>query len=120
MNRVQVTPRSYPTNLIDKDWGNRKLFYTKDSENFLRLVHDMKLRDDDVWIVTLPKCGTTWMQELLWLLLNNCDFEGALAKDQELRTPFLEWVYPYSWAYIHMYILKPPCLSGSVTLFFTT
>ncbi|KMY96082.1 uncharacterized protein Dsimw501_GD11783, isoform A [Drosophila simulans] len=93
MERVRVWPRSYPTNLIDKDWGNRKLLHRKDSENFLRLVHDMKLRDDDVWIVTLPKCGTTWMQELLWLLLNNCDFEGALAKDQELRTPFLEFGY---------------------------
>jgi len=53
-------------------------------------VHDMKLRDDDVWVVTLPKCGTTWMQELSWLLLNNFDFAGALAKDQELRSPFLE------------------------------
>ncbi|EDW92368.1 uncharacterized protein Dyak_GE14313 [Drosophila yakuba] len=93
MDRVQVTPRSYPTNLIDKDWANRKLLFRADSEQFLGLVHDLKLRDDDVWIVTLPKCGTTWMQELLWLLLNNCDFQGALAKDQELRTPFLEFKY---------------------------
>ncbi|XP_043641879.1 sulfotransferase 1 family member D1-like [Drosophila teissieri] len=91
MDRVQVTPRSYPTNLIDKDWANRKLLYRADSEQFLGLVHDLKLRDDDVWIVTLPKCGTTWMQELLWLLLNNCDFQGALTKDLELRTPYLEF-----------------------------
>uniref|UniRef100_A0A6P4EPU4 Estrogen sulfotransferase-like n=1 Tax=Drosophila rhopaloa TaxID=1041015 RepID=A0A6P4EPU4_DRORH len=91
MERVQVTPRSYPTNLIDKDWSNRKLFFRKNSDDFLNLVHDMKLRDDDVWIVTLPKCGTTWMQELLWLLLNNLDFDEALAKDQEIRSPFLEF-----------------------------
>ncbi|KAH8290273.1 hypothetical protein KR054_001544 [Drosophila jambulina] len=51
----------------------------------------MELREDDVWIVTLPKSGTTWMQELLWLLLNNCDFEGALSTHQELRSPFLEF-----------------------------
>ncbi|KAH8347707.1 hypothetical protein KR084_000305 [Drosophila pseudotakahashii] len=91
MERVQVTPRSFPTNLIDKDWANRKHLHKKNSEHFLSLVHDMKLRDDDVWVVTLPKCGTTWTQELSWLLLNNCDFAGALAKDQELRSPFLEF-----------------------------
>jgi len=90
MERVQVTPRSFPTNLIDKDWVNRKHLYKINSDHFLSLVHDMKLRDDDVWVVTLPKCGTTWMQELSWLLLNNFDFAGALAKDQELRSPFLE------------------------------
>ncbi|XP_017123123.1 sulfotransferase 1E1-like [Drosophila elegans] len=91
MEREQVTPRSYPTNLIDKDWSNRKLMFRKNSEKFLNLVHDMKLRDDDVWIVTLPKCGTTWMQELLWLLINDFDFDGALAKDLELRSPYMEF-----------------------------
>ncbi|XP_070140512.1 sulfotransferase 1 family member D1-like [Drosophila kikkawai] len=92
MQRVQVTPRSYPTNLIDKDWSKRKHFHwNKDAQVFLNLVHGMEIREDDVWIVTLPKCGTTWMQELLWLLLNDCDFEEALSKDQELRSPFLEF-----------------------------
>ncbi|XP_017073114.1 luciferin sulfotransferase-like [Drosophila eugracilis] len=91
MERVRVTPRSYPTNLIDKNWSQRIHMHGKDSEEFLNLVHDMQLRDDDVWIVTLPKCGTTWMQELVWLLLNDIDFEAALAKDQELRSPFLEF-----------------------------
>ncbi|XP_017040621.1 luciferin sulfotransferase-like [Drosophila ficusphila] len=91
MEREQVTPRSYPTNLIDKDWANRKHMGKKNSQSFLNAVHDMELRDDDVWIVTLPKCGTTWMQEFLWLLLNDFDFEAALATDQEIRTPFLEF-----------------------------
>ncbi|XP_020799212.1 estrogen sulfotransferase-like [Drosophila serrata] len=92
MQRVQVTPRTYPTELIDKDWSKRKIThrYVKIQE-FIDVIHDMEIREDDVWVVTLPKSGTTWMQELLWLLLNNCDFEGALSTHQELRSPFLEF-----------------------------
>ncbi|XP_020799196.1 sulfotransferase 1 family member D1-like [Drosophila serrata] len=92
MQRVQVTPRSFPKNLIDKDWSKRKITHKNvNIPEFLDVIHDMEIREDDVWVVTLPKSGTTWMQELLWLLLNNCDFEGALSTHQELRSPFLEF-----------------------------
>ncbi|BFG06259.1 sulfotransferase 1E1 [Drosophila madeirensis] len=91
MERERVTPKSYPTNLIDKDWSKRELFFRNNSKAYLDSVHDLQLRDDDVWVVTLLKCGTTWMQELCWLLMNDCNFEAALAKDLELRSPFVEY-----------------------------
>lgn len=28
----------------------------------LQKVYEFELRPDDVWIVTFPKCGTTWTQ----------------------------------------------------------
>jgi hypothetical protein len=32
---------------------------------------------DDVWIVTPPKCGTTWMQEIVWHIHTDVDLEKA-------------------------------------------
>ena len=34
--------------------------------------------------------GTTWTQEMLWLMANDCDFEAAGKKTLTLRSPFLE------------------------------
>ena len=47
-------------------------------------------KKDDVWIVTPPKCGTTWTQELTWLLLNELNFEKAKEINQFYRAPFVE------------------------------
>ena len=43
----------------------------------LKAIKSFPIYEDDIWIVTFPKCGTTWMQELVWLLINNVDVEGS-------------------------------------------
>ncbi|XP_060651475.1 uncharacterized protein LOC132788162 [Drosophila nasuta] len=93
MNFDQFTPKSYPVNLIDKDWTQRKLYFLSPAKSVPDAIHDMEVFEDDVWIVTNPKSGTTWMQELVWLLMNDCNFEAALTKDLELRSPYLEFDY---------------------------
>lgn len=37
----------------------------KVTENYLEKIKLMKVYDDDVWVVTYPKCGTTWTQEMV-------------------------------------------------------
>ncbi|RWS22084.1 Sulfotransferase 1C2A-like protein [Leptotrombidium deliense] len=64
--------------------------------NFLPIFEDKnilsalsyKARDDDIFIATYPKCGTTWTQQILVLLFD----DGEPLIDQHLytRTPFLE------------------------------
>jgi len=52
-------------------------------------LYNFTLRDDDIWIVTFPKTGTTWTQELVWMLVNDVDKEKG-AVPQSMRSPFLE------------------------------
>ena len=48
------------------------------------------MRKSDIWVVTFPKSGTTWMQELVWQVVNNCDFEKGKEKTLDDRFPCLE------------------------------
>ncbi|OWR53535.1 retinol dehydratase [Danaus plexippus plexippus] len=52
-------------------------------------IYNFPVRSDDVFVVTFPKSGTTWTQELVWLLLNDLDYEKAKKKLND-RFPFLE------------------------------
>uniref|UniRef100_A0A023F6T1 Putative sulfotransferase n=1 Tax=Triatoma infestans TaxID=30076 RepID=A0A023F6T1_TRIIF len=58
---VQVGPKKWT--LPAKYAEHAEKYYTFD------------LRQDDLWIIAYPRSGTTWMQELLWLINNNLDYE---------------------------------------------
>ncbi|XP_077970071.1 sulfotransferase 1 family member D1-like isoform X2 [Styela clava] len=53
---------------------------------------EFQIRDDDVFIATYPKSGTTWMQQIVWLICNNADTNVAEDKPLSSRIPFLEAV----------------------------
>jgi len=48
-------------------------------------------RPDDTWVVTYPRSGTTWTQELVWLIANNLDYETARRIPLMHRFPFIEF-----------------------------
>ncbi|XP_047099286.1 luciferin sulfotransferase-like [Schistocerca piceifrons] len=54
-------------------------------------VLDFEVRPDDVWLIAYPKCGMTWCQEMIWLIMNNFDYETAYKIPLLERTPFLEF-----------------------------
>ncbi|XP_045029717.1 sulfotransferase 1C4-like [Daphnia magna] len=63
------------------------------SQEFGRNAHEFfyfQPRKDDVWILTFPKCGTTWTQELVWMVVNDCNAEAARNSPLFIRSPFLE------------------------------
>lgn len=55
-------------------------------------IYNIKPRSNDIWVVTFPKSGTTWVQDLIWLVVNDCDYEGAKTS-LHIRSPFLELEY---------------------------
>ncbi|XP_013199973.1 sulfotransferase 1E1 [Amyelois transitella] len=53
-------------------------------------IYNLQVRPDDVWVITFPRSGTTWTQELVWLVQNNLDFAAAKQKPLYERFPMLE------------------------------
>lgn len=45
------------------------------AENFIDLIQDMELRDDDVFVCSLPKCGSSWTETIVFLLKNGLNYE---------------------------------------------
>ena len=59
-------------------------------KRFAKKIRDFKVYPDDTWVITFPKCGTTWTQEMVWLLVNNLDYEKAKSTILKRRFPFME------------------------------
>ncbi|KAK5638159.1 hypothetical protein RI129_012454 [Pyrocoelia pectoralis] len=52
-------------------------------------IENFEIRNDDVIVASFPRTGTTWTQEMVWLLKNDLDYEGA-KMDINDRFPFFE------------------------------
>ncbi|XP_046390346.1 sulfotransferase 1C4-like isoform X1 [Ischnura elegans] len=70
--------------------GPKKYFMYSKYRNEAAGYYNMELRPDDVWVITFPRSGTTWTQELVWLLNNDLDYERALKEKLIDRFPLLE------------------------------
>lgn len=76
---------------LSQDWSKRWCTLPEEyTEDFARRIDEFETRDADVFVVTFMKCGTTWMQELAWLLLNQLDFDRAKTSHTLRRCPHIE------------------------------
>ena len=57
----------------------------------LKDLEEIEFRPEDSICVSFPKSGTTWIQELIFLLQTNFDFQSAKSQDLSQRYSFLEW-----------------------------
>lgn len=70
--------------------GPEKWILPTSYADFADQIYNFEARPDDVFICTFPRSGTTWTQEMIWLISNNLDYEKALNVQQFERFPFLE------------------------------
>lgn len=71
--------------------GPKKYFFPYKYLHDAESIYNFPVRQDDVFIVTFPRSGTTWTQEMVWLLCNQLDFEGAARVPLLQRVPFFEY-----------------------------
>merc|ERR1712142_352370 len=55
----------------------------------LNTIRELKVREDDIFILSYPKCGTTLTMELAWLSSHQADIETA-KQARGSRCSFLE------------------------------
>lgn len=59
-------------------------------EEFIERIWNFDVYADDTWVITYPKCGTTWTQEAVWQICNGVDIDGKGKEPIRQRFPFLE------------------------------
>ena len=57
--------------------------FVNQMENFQNFV----LRDDDIFIMSHPKTGSTWTQELVWMMVNDLDVEMSKNTKRVEKSP---------------------------------
>jgi len=85
----QVTEGEWTSEkLIDVLGMNISVLFTPHPQVLSDFITNFQTRPDDVFVVAYPKSGTTWVQEIVWQILN----EGHVRSDHiNKRIPFLEW-----------------------------
>ena len=82
--------KAYPES-TNKDFVryNNGILMTRQFVPVAEQLYNFELREDDIWVVTFPKSGTTWAQEMVWMLVNDVDKEkGSIPAS--LRCPYME------------------------------
>lgn len=70
--------------------GLEKWIMPKHYVEIAEKLYNFEARPDDIYITTFPRSGTTWTQEMIWLLCNDLNYEAAKATELISRFPFFE------------------------------
>ncbi|CAK1581654.1 unnamed protein product [Parnassius mnemosyne] len=54
-------------------------------------IYNMEVRPSDIFVDSYPRSGTTWTQELVWMVANDLDYETSYAIPLTERYQFLEF-----------------------------
>ena len=66
-----------------------KVLMPKNYASIADRVLNFEVRPDDIWVISYPKCGSTWTREIVWHVLNDVNKELGKVPLKH-RSPFLE------------------------------
>ncbi|CAH0721878.1 unnamed protein product, partial [Brenthis ino] len=102
---------NYPLEMRDVDQETAEMlmkYFTGEHTGFVRVgskgyflphkfrqealnIYNMDIRPSDVFVASYPRSGTTWTQELVWMVANDLNYEKSNATPLTERYPFLEF-----------------------------
>jgi hypothetical protein len=75
----------------DEKWKNfPACVVPSDMQRNLEKIKKFEMFEDDVILCGFPRSGTTLMQEMIWLIVNDFNFEGATSVITDKRMPMFE------------------------------
>jgi hypothetical protein len=89
-NFMKITPLKNSNNFPLEFGEDRFCTLPERYLDYAEQIKNLEVRSDDVWLISFPKSGTTWAQELTWMLVNNFSFGKALDVSIIHRFPYLE------------------------------
>ncbi|PIO13939.1 hypothetical protein AB205_0219850 [Aquarana catesbeiana] len=88
-------------NSTSSEWRRQDLVNVRGVPMFCAFAHNLdeiinhfQAREDDIVIATYPKSGTTWMSEIVDLVLNDGDIEKSRRDAIFQKVPMLEFRVP--------------------------
>ncbi|CRL03234.1 CLUMA_CG016264, isoform A [Clunio marinus] len=70
--------------------GPEKWFLPKSFKDYANIIYNFDVRPSDVFVCTFPRSGTTWTQEMVWLICNDLDYNTAKQVALTKRFPYIE------------------------------
>jgi len=71
--------------------GPNKFFFPSKFRAASSHLYNFKSRPSDIWVASFPRSGTTWTQELVWMIANDLNYDAAQADPLTKRFPFFEF-----------------------------
>ncbi|XP_063709164.1 luciferin sulfotransferase-like [Culicoides brevitarsis] len=81
---------SPPKTPLGPDYDFQGFCMPETHKQYAKMIREFKIRPDDVFVCGYPKSGTSWLQEMVWLLGNDLNYRKAEKISQMFRFPLLE------------------------------
>jgi len=89
-DHILIKPLSRPNTSLGRDFEVKSCFMPSGFRQFADGIYHFDVKSDDVWVLGFPESGDWQIQEIVWLILNDFNFETAINIPLAERTSYLE------------------------------